>query len=149
MSEQRNGTLPNQDSGNSILRAGAKRRTPSMISTNSSAIEAARKQVFVLRYPTGEEGYYLWGFAGEYDATVRLTVESFARVLRFLYREDGNHLSDGVTGVMASEGDPDDEDCIPMGARVSVSISFADRTCDESPYCFHIERVADDAQAAA
>jgi len=117
------------------------------MTTVSKCVEGARDQVFTVEYQTGEVGHYLWGFAGEYDATVRLTRDSYVRVWRFLNEEfeEDNDLANGVSGVMASELDPDDLDYIPMGAPVEVSICFQDRTSDESAWCFGIVHANDDA----
>ena len=116
-----------------------------MTKTVSKCIEGARDQIFTVEYETGEVGYYLWGFAGLFDANVRLTRDSYQRVWRFLNLEETeNDICDGIEGVMASElSDPNDEDYIPMGARVEVWISFADRTSDEGAWCFGIERARD------
>jgi hypothetical protein len=106
----------------------------------SKSVEGARKQLFTVDYGTGETGNYLWGFCGEYDATVRLTRESMVRVWRFLNEEfeTSNRLGD-IEGVMASElPDPEDDRYIPMGAPVRVFIDFQDRTSDESPWIFDI-----------
>lgn len=112
-----------------------------MQSSTKTAIDAAREQVFILRYPTGEKGYYLWGLDGDRAATVRLTAESFTRVVNFLYRDEGNYLGD-IDGIMATEDGSDGAIRIPMGARVSVWLSFGDRDWDESPFCFGIDRAA-------
>jgi len=113
-----------------------------MKTRTTKCVAGAREQIFTVDYGTGEVGCYLWGFLGEYDATVRLTRDSYIRVWRFLNEEfEDRDWLDGIEGVMASElPDPQDEHYIPMGAPVSVCIDFMDRTSDESAWIFDIRK---------
>ncbi len=97
-------------------------------------IKGALDQLQVRTRPNGDLDHYLWGFEGPYDSWVWISAQTYARIVQFLLHGTENDL-DEIEGFMASEhddgaiafGEPRDEESIPFGARVDVSLCMQDR----------------------
>jgi hypothetical protein len=117
-------------------------------------IKGALDQLQVRTRPNGDLDHYLWGFEGPYDSWVWISAQTYARIVQFLLHGTENDL-DEIEGFMASEhddgaiafGEPRDEESIPFGARVDVSLCMQDRHDENSGWFFDIRLAAKQAAA--
>ena len=102
-------------------------------------VKGALDQLSTKVNPLGLVEHYLWGFEGDYDSWVWISEETYERIRRFLLEGTENELH-GIEGFMASDtgdegiafGEGRDEESIPLGARVEVTLWMQDRHSEEN-----------------
>ena len=82
--------------------------------------ESDQINMVVMEFPSGEEGYYVWGYDDNKDTMVRLRRADFLKAWHFVCAAVGGS-SLVMAGILASEEDSDA--CIPMGTRVNLEFS--------------------------
>ena len=92
-------------------------------------VEGASEQLFITRYPSGEVGHYAWSHQNDYDTMVLITEDAFRRAWHFIRADPEAGASLVLNGVIASEENPEESECLPMGTRIQLVISRPPGRC--------------------